>query len=136
MIVSILLRLQRGIRRFFRRSPAVASLLFAAVTIFYLIISNGANISSLVLQQVDVWLSLLAFAIVVYCGVTLVRNGQRLRAGGAGSPAPAAGANATIICELDGAIGPSARGRTLMPRWPRGDGDSRRSSADALRRAR
>ena len=49
VIVSILLRLQRGIRRFFRRSPALASLLFAAVTVFYLIISNGANISSLVL---------------------------------------------------------------------------------------
>ena len=46
VIVSVLLRLQRGIRRFFRRSPAVASLLFAGVTIFYLIISNGANISS------------------------------------------------------------------------------------------
>jgi hypothetical protein len=79
LIVSILLRLQRGIRRFFRRSPAVASLLFAGVTVFYLIISNGANISSLVLQQVDVWLSLLAFAIVVYCGVSLVRIGGRMR---------------------------------------------------------
>jgi hypothetical protein len=86
VIVSILLRLQRGIRRFFRRSPAVASLLFAAVTIFYLIISNGANISTLVLQQVDVWLSLLAFAIVFYCGVTLVRNGQRLRPSGFARP--------------------------------------------------
>ena len=86
VIVSILLRLQRGIRRFFRRSPAVASLLFAAVTIFYLIISNGANISTLVLQQVDVWLSLLAFAIVLYCGVSLVRNGQRLRAAGFARP--------------------------------------------------
>lgn len=85
VIVSILLRLQRAIRRFFRRSPALASLLFAAVTIFYLIISNGANISSLVLQQVDVWLSLLAFAIVIYCGVSLVRIGQRLR--GMGAPA-------------------------------------------------
>ncbi len=89
VIVSILLRLQRAIRRFFRRSPALASLLFAAVTIFYLIISNGANISSLVLQQVDVWLSLLAFAIVVYCGVSLVRIGQRLRSmGGAGFARP------------------------------------------------
>ncbi len=89
VIVSILLRLQRGIRRFFRRSPALASLLFAAVTVFYLIISNGANISSLVLQQVDVWLSLLAFAIVVYCGVTLARIGQRLRSmGGAGLARP------------------------------------------------
>ena len=89
VIVSILLRLQRGIRRFFRRSPALASLLFAAVTVFYLIISNGANISSLVLQQVDVWLSLLAFAIVIYCGVSLVRIGQRLRGmGGAGFARP------------------------------------------------
>ena len=89
VIVSILLRLQRAIRRFFRRSPALASLLFAAVTVFYLIISNGANISSLVLQQVDVWLSLLAFAIVAYCGVTLVRIGQRLRGmGGAGLARP------------------------------------------------
>ena len=89
VIVSILLRLQRGIRRFFRRSPALASLLFAAVTVFYLIISNSANISSLMLEQVDVWLSLLAFAIVTYCGVTLVRIGQRLRGmGGAGLVRP------------------------------------------------
>ena len=89
VIVSILLRLQRGIRRFFRRSPALASLLFAAVTVFYLIISNSANISSLMLEQVDVWLSLLAFAIVAYCGVTLVRIGQRLRGmGGAGLARP------------------------------------------------
>jgi hypothetical protein len=89
VIVSILLRLQRGIRRFFRRSPALASLLFAAVTVFYLIISNSANISSLMLEQVDVWLSLLAFAIVTYCGVTLVRIGQRLRGmGGAGLARP------------------------------------------------
>lgn len=86
VIVSVLLRLQRGVRRFFRRSPAIASLLFAGVTIFYLIISNGANISSLVLQQVDVWLSLLAFAIVIYCGVTLIRIGQRLRASGFARP--------------------------------------------------
>ncbi|HEX6540910.1 MAG TPA: hypothetical protein VF040_04085 [Ktedonobacterales bacterium] len=82
VIVSILLRLQRGIRRFFRRSPAIASLLFAAVTVFYLILSNGANISSLVLQQVDIWLSLLAFAIVLYCGISLLRIGTRLRASG------------------------------------------------------
>jgi len=89
VIVSILLRLQRNIRRFFRRSPALASLLFAAVTVFYLIISNSANISSLMLEQVDVWLSLLAFAIVAYCGVTLVRIGQRLRGmGGAGLVRP------------------------------------------------
>ena len=89
VIVSILLRLQRNIRRFFRRSPALASLLFAAVTVFYLIISNSANISSLMLEQVDVWLSLLAFAIVAYCGVTLVRIGQRLRGmGGAGLARP------------------------------------------------
>ncbi|HEX5158076.1 MAG TPA: hypothetical protein VFW17_12750 [Ktedonobacterales bacterium] len=89
VIVSVLLRLQRGIRRFFRRSPALASLLFAAVTVFYLIISNSANISSLMLEQVDVWLSLLAFAIVAYGGVTLVRIGQRLRGmGGAGLARP------------------------------------------------
>jgi hypothetical protein len=41
------------------------------------------------LEQVDVWLSLLAFAIVAYCGVTLVRIGQRLRGmGGAGLARP------------------------------------------------
>lgn len=87
VIVSILLRLQRAIRRFFRRSPAIASLLFAAVTIFYLILSNGANISSLVLQQVDIWLALLAFAIVFYCGVSLVRIRRRLRGAGLARPA-------------------------------------------------
>lgn len=79
VIVSILLRLQRAVRRFFRRSPAIASLLFAAVTVFYLILSNGANISGLILQQVDIWLLMLAFAIVLYCGVSLVRIGARLR---------------------------------------------------------
>ena len=86
VIVSILLRLQRGIRRFFRRSPAIASLLFAGVTVFYLILSNGANISGLILQQVDIWLSLLAFAIVLYCGISLVRIGRRLRSAGFARP--------------------------------------------------
>lgn len=86
VIVSVLLRLQRAIRRFFGRSPALASLLFAAVTIFYLILSNGANISGLALQQVDIWLSLIAFAIVIYCGVSLVRISRRLRSFGAPRP--------------------------------------------------
>jgi hypothetical protein len=79
--VSILLRLQRFVRRFYRRSPAGASLLFAVATLAYLILGNGANISSIILSQVDIWLSLVAFGIVLYASITLLRLGQLLRRG-------------------------------------------------------
>lgn len=80
VIVAILLRLSRYIRRFYGRSPAAASLLFALLTIAYLILSNGGgNISSVVMAQVDVWLSLIAFAIALYSGAVVVRARRRMR---------------------------------------------------------
>jgi hypothetical protein len=79
VLVSILLRLSRYIRRFYGRSPAAASMLFALLTVAYLILANGANISSIVLKQVDLWLSLLAFSIALYSGAVVVRARRRMR---------------------------------------------------------
>ncbi|MFI5271798.1 MAG: hypothetical protein ACHQ4H_02040 [Ktedonobacterales bacterium] len=79
VLVSILLRLSRFIRRFYNRTPAVASVFFAALTLAYLLLSNGANISSIVLAQLDLWLSLLAFAITIYAGIALARAHRAMR---------------------------------------------------------
>lgn len=79
VLVAILLRLSRYIRRFYGRSPAAASMLFALLTVAYLILSNGANISSIVLTQVDLWLSLIAFALALYSGAVVARARRRMR---------------------------------------------------------
>ncbi|HEX6796996.1 MAG TPA: hypothetical protein VF116_04680 [Ktedonobacterales bacterium] len=82
VIVAILLRLSRYIRRFYSRSPAAATMLFALLTVAYLILSNGGgNISTIVLSQVDVWLSLIAFAIALYSGAVVARARRRMRKG-------------------------------------------------------
>ena len=82
VIVAILLRLSRYIRRFYSRSPAAATMLFALLTVAYLILSNGGgNISTIVLSQVDVWLSLIAFAIALYSGAVVTRARRRVRKG-------------------------------------------------------
>ncbi len=78
VLVGVLLRLQRFIRHFYRRMPAFTSLLFVAVTLAYLILSNGTNLSTIILSQVHVWLALIAFLIVLYAAVSQVRAGRRL----------------------------------------------------------
>lgn len=78
VLVGVLLRLQRFIRHFYRRTPAFTSLLFVAVTLAYLILSNGTNLSSIILSQVHVWLALIAFLIALYAATSQVRAGRRL----------------------------------------------------------
>lgn len=79
IIVPVLLRIQRFIKRFYNRTPAVASLLFAALLLAYVFLSNGTSISSIVLSQLDVWLALIAFSIALYAGVTSARHGAKAR---------------------------------------------------------
>jgi hypothetical protein len=78
VLVGVLLRLQRLIRHFYRWSPAVATLLFVVVTLAYLILSNGTNLSAIILSQVHVWLALIAFVIALYATISQVRAGGRL----------------------------------------------------------
>lgn len=80
VIVAILLRLSRFIRRFYSRSPAGASMLFALLTVAYLIVADSStNISSIALSQVDLWLSLVAFGIALYAGIVVARARRRMR---------------------------------------------------------
>lgn len=79
--VPILLRLQRFIRRFYDRSPALVSLLFGALALIYFIFSNNASISSIVLSQLNDWLTLIAFGVALYAGIRAVRHGIRARSG-------------------------------------------------------
>jgi hypothetical protein len=78
VVVSVLLRLQRYMRRLYRRNPAVASLILGVVVIIYLVLANGTNIAAIVLSEIDIWLALVAFAILLYTGIRLVRLGQKL----------------------------------------------------------
>jgi len=79
IIVAVLLRLQRFVRRFYSRSPAFATLFFGVFTVVYLILANGVNISSIVLSQVDVWLAIISFGIVLYAGFRLANAARKTR---------------------------------------------------------
>lgn len=73
VVVSILLRLQRSVRHSYQRNPALVTLVVALLTIFYLVLSNGTNITAIFLTDIDVWLALVAFAIVLVAGIGIAR---------------------------------------------------------------
>lgn len=81
VVVGVLVRLQKLVRRFYRYSPGLASLVLAALTLAYLILSSGASVSAILLHQVDTWLALLAFLLALYAGVIGVRASRRLAMG-------------------------------------------------------
>ena len=83
ILVAVLVRLQRIIRRFYGRSPTAATLVLAFLTIFYFLLSNGTSIASVMLQQIDVWLAIVAFAIAFYASLRLARMGRLMRRGAA-----------------------------------------------------
>lgn len=81
--IALLLRLQRFVRHFYRRSPAVVSVIVGVVLLIYIFVTNGTtNLSTIVLSDIDIWLALAAFTIALYCGVALVRRGHVLRRAG------------------------------------------------------
>jgi hypothetical protein len=73
IIVSLILRLQRSVRHSYQRNPALVTLVVAVVAIIYLVLSNGTNIYSIILTDVDVWLALIAYAIVLFAGIGIAR---------------------------------------------------------------
>jgi hypothetical protein len=79
--IPVLLRVQRFVRRFYQRVPAFASLLVGALLLAYLFLTNGTSISAIIMRDVDIYLALGAFTMVLYSGITLVRRGQQLRRG-------------------------------------------------------
>ncbi len=79
--VAVLLRVQRFVRRFYQRSPAAASLVVGAFIIIYLFLTNGTSIFTILLRDLDIYLALSAFAVVIYAGYQTTRHGQRLRRG-------------------------------------------------------
>lgn len=81
VLVSVLLRLQKFVRRFYHRTPAGASLVFTLVTLAYLLLASGVNVTSIILSQVDIWLSIIAFVLAFYSSVKLARLSRRMRLG-------------------------------------------------------
>ncbi|MGH2517258.1 MAG: hypothetical protein ACRDHP_16535 [Ktedonobacterales bacterium] len=80
--IAVLLRLQRFVRHFFRRNPALVSVLVGVVVLAYIFLTNGTtNITTIVLTDLDIWLALAAFAIVLYSSFVLVRLARALRRG-------------------------------------------------------
>jgi hypothetical protein len=81
IVTAVLLRLQRVVRGFYQRTPAFATLIVGVVAVAYLFLANNTSIFGIVLQDVDVYLGLAAFALVVYAGAQTARHGLRLRRG-------------------------------------------------------
>jgi hypothetical protein len=77
--VWLLLRLERYVRRLHRVNPAVSTLLLAVLVVAYLVAYNAANISTLVLRQIDIWLAVAAFAITLYAAIRALQESARLQ---------------------------------------------------------
>ncbi|MGO8951157.1 MAG: hypothetical protein ACLQUY_26590, partial [Ktedonobacterales bacterium] len=73
IVVSVLLRLQQRVRHSYQRNPALITLLVALVAIVYLVLSNGTNITAIVLADIDVWLALVAFGVILFAGIGIAR---------------------------------------------------------------
>ncbi|HEY1387830.1 MAG TPA: hypothetical protein VGF38_04735 [Ktedonobacterales bacterium] len=78
VLVAVLVRLQKIIRRFYQRTPALTTLLFAVITLTYLILSNGTSLAGIILSQVHVWLATIAFLIAFFAAVGQVRASRRI----------------------------------------------------------
>ena len=81
VVAAVLLRLQKFVRRFYQRSPAAATLIIGLVAVAYLFLANNSSIFTIVLEDLDIYLAVAAFAIVIYAGYHTTRHGQRLRRG-------------------------------------------------------
>lgn len=82
VLVSILLRISKGVRGFYRSNPALVSAIVGVVSIAYLFLINGANIPGILLSEIDIWLALASFGIVLYSGINMIGLGMRARRGG------------------------------------------------------
>ena len=77
----ILVRVEGHVRRLSKRNPAVASLLLTVLVVAYLVASNVTTIPALILGEIDVWLALIAFVIVLYAGIRMLRQSIRIQNG-------------------------------------------------------
>ncbi len=78
ILVFVLVRIQRFVRRFYQRSPAFATLLFGLLAIVFIILSNGTQITGIILKQIDYWLALVSFGITLYASINLTRHSRKL----------------------------------------------------------
>jgi len=78
VLVFALVRIQRFVRRFYQRSPAFATLVFGLLAIVFIILSNGTQITGIILKQIDYWLALVAFGITLYASANLTRHSRKL----------------------------------------------------------
>lgn len=75
----ILTQLRAHVGRLNKNNPAVGSLLLAVLVVAYLVASNIATIPALILDEIDVWLALVAFVIVLYAGIRMLRASTRMQ---------------------------------------------------------
>lgn len=81
VLISVVLRVSRRVRQYYHQNPALVSALVAIITIVYLFLINGANIPSILLQYIDVWLALIAFGIVLYSALNMIGLSMRAARG-------------------------------------------------------
>ena len=76
---GVLTRVQQWLRNLFQKNPAVASVGLLVVTGAVLLLANYTTFAQTILTQVGIWLSLVAFTIVIWSGITLRREAIRAR---------------------------------------------------------
>jgi hypothetical protein len=82
VLISILLRISRRVRQSYQSNPALVSAIVGFVSIAYLFLLNAANIPALLLQDIDFWLALVSFGIVLYSAINMIGLAARARRSG------------------------------------------------------
>jgi hypothetical protein len=72
-VVAFVTGIVVSLRQSYQRNPALVTLVVALVALIYLVLSNGTNIASIILTDVDVWLALVAYAVILFAGIGIGR---------------------------------------------------------------
>lgn len=78
---TILSRVQKQLRHFFQDHPTIASVLLLGVAYVSVLSANFATFTTVILDQLGLWLALIAFLVTTYGGFTMERELRRARRG-------------------------------------------------------
>lgn len=79
---AVVTRVQKWLRNLFKNNPAVASIGLLVVAYATIWLASQGSFTTTILTQIGIWLTLTAFIIVVWSGITLRREAIRARRAG------------------------------------------------------
>jgi len=81
VVTGILARLQKPIQNRFQQAPAIISILLLAGAYGSIYLADQASLTTLVLTQLGLWITLASFGIIIYSGFNIQRHTRRANKG-------------------------------------------------------